>query len=114
MKRLIIGVFAALSIALGMATPAGATPYTAADMDFVAAATFYGYPDDKDRLIGFGHKVCENLDAGVSMQNVTNWVGYELTNTHDGNTPEDYWASLFIQSAAIAYCPWQPAAEWTI
>ena len=34
MKRLLIGAVAALSIALGVATPAGGAPYTDTDLTF--------------------------------------------------------------------------------
>jgi hypothetical protein len=108
MRRLLISGLAAL--ALAGAPTAQAEPYSAADLDFISSVAFWGYAGDTDDLIDKGRTACRNLDAGVSMEHVNNWVVYTLDSSKGTNTPESYFAAHFIQSAALAYCPWQTAA----
>ena len=98
-----------------MAAPAGGAPYTDADMDFIAGVTALGYYDeDQDRLIKTGHVVCQLLDQGANNATVQAEVIIHHQNGREQPGDGGYWPDLFIQTAAIAYCPWQPAADWNI
>jgi hypothetical protein len=104
MKRLLIGGIAALSIGLtGAPAQAGATPYTDKDMNFVATVSQLGFVGDTDALIQDGNSVCARLDRGASTGDVEQWVAREPINTHSTNT--GYYAALFVQYAAVNYCP---------
>ena len=112
MRHLLIGVITALAIGFVIPAPAEATPYTKSDMDFVASVTAMGYRDDeKDRLIKTGHVVCELLDEGANSATVKAEVTIRYSTGKEQHDDGGYWANLFIQSAAIAYCPWQPVAD---
>ena len=115
MRAALIGIIAAFAIGLVIPAPAGASPYTDADMDFIASVTALGYyDDDQDRLIKTGHVVCELLDEGANSATVQAEVTIHHTNGRERAGDGGYWPNLFIQTAAIAYCPWQPAADWNI
>ena len=55
--------------------------------------------------------VCELLDDGVNSATVKAEILIHHQNTSE--YPE-FNATLFIQYAAISYCPWQPAAKMNI
>jgi hypothetical protein len=102
MKKLIIGGLAALAIGLTAAPVAQAAPYTAADLDFIAAVTDLGYYGDKDRLIKTGHVVCELLDDEANWQTIE----AEIVIHHgSGRKDEGYYAAWFEQYAVYHYCP---------
>ena len=78
--------------------PAEATPYTKADMDFVASVTAMGYRDDeKDRLIKTGHVVCELLDEGANSATVKAEVTIRYSTGKEQHDDGGYWPNLFIQ-----------------
>ena len=74
----------------------------------------YRCDDDKDRLIKTGHVVCALLDQGANNATVKAEVIIHHSTGKEQSGDGGYWANLFIQTAAIAYCPWQPAANWDI
>ena len=114
MKRLLIGAVAALSIALGVATPAGGAPYTDTDLTFISNVNSLGYYGDNDLLIKTGHVVCALLDQGANNATVQAEVIIHHSNGREQPGDGGYWPDLFIQLSAISYCPWQDAADWNI
>jgi hypothetical protein len=108
--RWLIGCIAAIAIGLVAAPVVNADPgYSSPDLNFIANVTAAGYYGDKDRLIKTGHVVCELLDDGANDATVK----AEVMIHHENSDPQ-FNALLFINYAAISYCPWQPAANWNI
>jgi hypothetical protein len=107
MPAAITSVGLSFGLALGTAT-ALADPDT--DAQFKAEVAPYGYNDSlsaPNRTVEAGHKVCDLFARGARDIDPPYTIikNYIIGTFGDTRDQAGYYATLFVQSAARAYCP---------